>query len=298
MQDKETKKQDRFISPDLFKVLDRERFIGLVFSDELSYRNPLASEDYVGYFGKLNLDDIKKLYENGLIDRKDIIKLSGNKSLTVQDESKYNEMLSFIIDTYDIDTLSEMIDNNEINQKFIEIFNKDVLGNLPQDMRKQYFDRMYDKILENKENGDKLDGFLFSSDTLSDMYLEEEITENCIIEFYKKKFVNKDVIDIMFSAQEIAEKYREGRFDTEVLNLVQNRKDLIRKELEAGRISMKDVIALYSEKFGIDIEELKYILENQSLEDENLAEYIPDTIDSKKIEGLFSNFFISHDDLT
>ena len=195
MQDKETKKQDRFISPDLFKVLDRERFIGLVFSDELSYRNPLASEDYVGYFGKLNLDDIKKLYENGLIDRKDIIKLSGNKSLKVQDESKYNEMLSFIIDTYDIDTLSEMIDNNEINQKFIETFNKDVLGNLPQDMRKQYFDRMYDKILENKENGDKLlikllsngfeidhrDGFLFSSDTLSDMYLEEEITEMLLI---------------------------------------------------------------------------------------------------------------------
>ena len=312
MQDKETKKQDRFISPDLFKVLDREKIMGLVFSNKLSYRNPLVSEDYVGYFGKLNLEDIKKLYENGLINRRDIIKLSGNKSLKAQDESKYNEMLAFILDTYDAETLSEMIDNNEINQKFIEVFNKDVLGNIPQEIRKQYFDRMYDKVLENKENGDKLlikllsngfeidhkDGFLFSSDTLSDMYLEEEITENCIIEFYKKKFVNKDVIDIMFSAQEIAEKYKEGKFDVEVLNLVQNRKDLIRQELEERRISMKDVIALYSEEFGIDIEELKYILENQSLEDENLAEYILDTIDSKKIEGLFSNFFISHDDLT
>ena len=58
------------------------------------------------------------------------------------------------------------------------------------------------------------------------------------------------------------------------------------------------VILLYSDAEGIDIEELKYIFEKQSLENDNLAEYIPDDMDEKKIEGLFEEYFISHDDLS
>ena len=48
----------------------------------------------------------------------------------------------------------------------------------------------------------------------------------------------------------------------------------------------------------VNIEELRYIFEKQSLENDNLAEFIPDDMEEGKIEGLFESYFISHDDLS
>ena len=130
------------------------------------------------------------------------------------------------------------------------------------------------------------------------MYLEEKIDDTQIIELYKKGFIDVDCIRSMYNSNDILENYRNGNLDISFLNFVDDRKNVIRQELECGKITLEDVILLYSDKDGIDIEELKYIFEKQTLENENLAEYIPNDMAENKIEGLFESYFISHDDLS
>ena len=310
VQDKNSSRQERFISKKLFTVLNSEQIVKLALSDELEYKNPLESEDYIEMYGKLKVDDIRALEEKGLINPEDIIKLIKFGSVRVVDFEEYNNTLRFMRNYYTLDRLNELKEAGKINKSFATMFNE-LLIQLGEMKRKEYTDELYDSMLEKENCEDILLGYLqdgfdlpirddmvISKDTIEDWYLDDKIDENFIISLYQNGFAKTDVLRELFSSDDLLESYRNGTLNGIVLNFVENRKEVIREELEKGKISLQDVITLYSDKEGIDINELQYILENETLEDADLAEFIPDDIDETKIEGLFENYFISHDDLS
>ena len=310
---KKTNRTDRFISKALFKELNREQIMKIVFSEKVNqvYLNPLESENYINMIGKLKIDDIKKLEENGFILPEDVIKLSKFKVLDLLDSEEYSKMLEYVAGYYDLNRIEELHKEDKIYSSFVRSFNEDVLAKLDEEKRKEYFSRFYED-LKQKENNETLfvelvkkgfdiparEEYKVSFDTISEMYLEEKISEDDIMSFYKKQYISAECIKNMYSSSDILDNYRNGNLDVSFLNFVDDRQTVIRKELEAGRITLEDVILLYSDKEGIDINELQYIFEKQSLENDNLAEFIPDDMDEKKIEGLFECYFISHDDLS
>ena len=310
VQEKNSSRQERFINKKLFSVLDRDQIMKLAVSDKLEYKNPLESKDYIDMFGKLNLEDISTLEENGLINPEDMIKLLKFNSISSVDAEEYNRTLMFVRNYYTLDRLNKLKENGKINKSFASMFN-DLLVKLGEKRRKDYTNELYDSMLEEDDYEKMLLGYLkdgfdlplrddmvISKDVLTEMYLNEELDENFIISLYQKGFTKTDVLRELFSSDELLSSYRKGILNGIVLNFVENRQEVIREELEKGKISLEDVITLYSDKEGIDINELQYILENETLEDTDLAEFIPDDIDESKIEGLFENYFISHDDLS
>lgn len=310
VQEKNSSRQERFINKKLFTVLDRTQIVKLALSDELEYKNPLESEDYIDMFGKLNVDDIRALEEKGLINPEDIIKLVKFNSIGFIDVEEYNKTLMFMRNYYTLDRLNDLKEAGKINKSFASMFNN-LLIQLGEKKRKEYTDELYDSMLEKENHEDILLGYLqdgfdlpvrddmvLSKDAIENWYLDDKIDENFIISLYQNGFAKTDVLRELFSSDDLLESYRNGTLNGIVLNFVENRKEVIREELEKGKISLQDVITLYSDKEGIDINELQYILENETLEDTDLAEFIPDDIDETKIEGLFENYFISHDDLS
>lgn len=311
VQNKKENKTDKVISKKLFDVLDRNQIMRIVMSKNIVYSNSLESKDYIDMFGRLNLDDIKVLRENYMILPEDLIKLSKYTSLEKDSSNDYQELLDYLLDVYDVDMLENLKNQGKINQAFIDTFNTKVIAKVSEEKRNAYFDRFYND-LSGKENNEELllqlvsSGFSIPSnkkvrisfDVVQDMYLEDKIDDATIIDLYKKGFVDSELIKSMYSSNDILENYKAGNLEPYFLNFVDNRQDVIRQELESKKLSTQDVILLYADKDGIDIEELKYIFEKQTLEDDNLAEYIPEDIDETKIEGLFENYFISHDDLS
>ena len=315
---KKTGKTDKIIKKELFKQLDRESIMKIVLSDSVNeiYVNPLESKDYIDMFGKLNLDDIKKLEEKGFIFSEDIIGLSKFTSLKETEPDAYQEMLNYILEYYDLEKLKKLLEQGKINAAFVKMFDENVLLRVSAERKDEYFTNLY-YDLENgneveKEENQKLlirllkkgftipadDKYNISNEIVTDMYLEDEIDDEFIMELYYYGFVKSDLILSMYSSDEILKKYREGFLSVSFLNFVDSRQEVIREELENGNINLEDVILLYAEKDGINIEELRYIFEKQSLENDNLAEFIPDDMEEGKIEGLFESYFISHDDLS
>lgn len=310
---RKTNRTDKFVSKGLIKELNREQIMKIVFSEKVNqvYLNPLESEDYINMIGKLKVEDIKILEENGFILPEDVIKLSKFKVLDLLDSEEYSRMLEYVAGYYDLNRIEQLHKEDKIYSSFVRNFNEDVLAKLDEEKRKEYFAKFYED-LKQKENNETLfvelvkkgfdipadEEYKVSFDTISEMYLEEIVSDDDIMSFYKKQYISAECIKNMYSSKDILDNYRSGNLDVSFLNFVDDRQTVIRKELEAGRITLEDVILLYSDKDGINIDELQYIFEKQSLENDNLAEFIPDDMDEKKIEGLFECYFISHDDLS
>ena len=315
VQNKQTGQTERVIKKELFRALDRDAFMKIVLSDKVKevYGNSLESRDYIDMFGKITIDDIKVLEEEGFILPEDIIGLSKFTYLKETNNEEYQEMLNYVVDYYDVAKLEELLNKGKLTPAFVKRFNQNVVGELTDERKDEYFTEFY----YNLKNGDKEknqrlliqllhkgfkipsdDKYVVSSDIISEMYLEDEFNDDFILELYKLGFADEETIRTMYNSNDLLEKYRNGLLGTSFLNFVDSRQEVIREELESGKISLEDVILLYSEKDGINIEELRYIFEKQSLENDNLAEFIPDDMDESKIEGLFESYFISHDDLS
>lgn len=303
-------RQERYISKELLKKIDEEKILKLLDSDKLKYKMSFDSKDYIEQFGRYSLDTIKLLHQRGLIDDEDIIKITFAESVKLESEEEYNKSLEYVLDVYNFETLSRLNKDGKLNKKFVETFNN-MLRNIPKELRDEYLNKILYFAKQNLGNETNFvnmlkQGFDFENvskielcfDNLTELYLEGDIDDKFILNLYEKTYMSKDCIKYMYSDEEILRLYEEGKLDAKVLNLLADRKDVIKRFLEKEKISLRDVLGLYSDEDGININELKDILENQSLENENLAEYIIGTnISEGKIETLFESFLISQDDL-
>ena len=305
-------KSEKYIDEALFKELDRERFMRIVLSDKVIYKNPLNSDDYIDFYGKLNSDDIIKLNENGLVNSEDVIKLVKFSSVKNQNEEEHKKMLDNLIHFYNIDRLEGLLSSDKINKNFSMLFNKFLNEELTQEQRNEYIGNLL-KQISNRENGDETliklinkgieihnvsENYLIDKDIIQNMYFEEDINENQIVSLYKNGFIDTSILKEFLRDEEIIEKFQNGEIGYEVLQFIDNREQIIREALEQEKLGIKEVMDLYVTEDGLDIDELKSITDNYDLTNVEIAEFLPDNVESNLVEELFMNYFISHDDLT
>lgn len=305
-------KNEKYLSRNLLNKLDRDRFLKVILSEKIAkkYGNPYNSQDYIDEYGKLTSTDIINLNQAGLVNEEDIIKLVGFKSIQVQEPEEFDNMIKNLLIFYDLDRLGKLAKEGKITPKFAELYN-DLLDNLATDeQRKLYFDKM-NKGLQEKENSDeiltslvqagiKIDDsveYEISEEFVSEKYLDDEISEKDVIELYEKGFISLDTIRVLYSDSELVRKYRDGELDYRVLNILENKSEIIKTELQSKRLKTFELIALYSKTNGLNIEELIKVTEGYDFGEEVLVDYISDEITPEKVEGLFNNYYISQDDL-
>lgn len=304
-------KNEKFLQPKLLYSIDREKFMRLVFSNKIKYKNPLQSNDYIENYGKLTSDDIMLLYENGFINPEDIIKLTKFTSMKVQDEEEYNKMIAHELSFYDINTLEKLLNEDKLNERFVELFNNLINANLTKEQREQYFKNMSEDM-QDKENAEQkvillikkglnveeVLGHQLSFDDLSDMYIDGKINEDDIIKLYEKGLINPQLLREFFKEEELIENYKNGKVSYKVLDFIENREKIIKEELIQGNIGIREVIESYASETGISIKEFEHIIENYDISEINISELLPDEISAEKVEELFRGYYISHDDLS
>lgn len=306
-------KTERNLNPKLLAKLDRERFLKIVLSESIAqmYANPYTSEDYINEYGKLNTEDMMYLQELGMIDKEDLVKLISFKSMQVQEPEEYEKMVETLLTFYDLDRLEELIKAKKINPKFVELYNELLTNIATEEQRQTYFGKL-NQDLKEKENpdeivtavivaglkvGDNLD-FDVSVEYVAEQFLEEKLEEDDLLQMYEDGVLSLDTIRVLYSDPDIIEKYKTGKLDYRVLNILENRADIIKKELKTKRLSIPEVMALYSKEDGIQIDEFTEIVEGIELGDDSLTDYLLDEIPQEKVKALFNKYYISQDDLS
>lgn len=299
-------KEGSFINKSLMIKLRRDTLLRILYSNTIKYKNSLNSDDLVNLYGKLNFDDLEGLNKDGFVNSEDVIKII--KFYNVEENKiaiKYN-----LTGFYNLDKLEEMINENRINKKFMENFNDFSNEILNEEERKAYFKNLVED-LKQKENRDelivsltkkgfdfgKIEGYQISSEKVSDMYLNDEITENEMLKLYGMGVVPLQTIREFFgNDDEIIKSYEEGNLDISALSLIENN-NYFKTELEAGRLTVKDIMELYSMDGGLEVGSLGEILDEMDLTQIGIGRYLPDTISPGKVEALFRGYYISQDEL-
>ena len=306
-------RNEKVLSKKLLSKLDRERFLKVVLSEKVAGKisNPYTSEDYINEFGKLTLDDIMMFEESGRVDGADLIKLTSFKSLEAQEPEEYSKMIETLLGYYDLEKLEALAKSGKINKKFAELYNEFVDNMITKEQRELYFSKMTED-LSQKENSDEVTTLLtkaglkvgkdieyeISEDYIAEQYLMEEVSEQDLMGFYEDGLISLKTIRMLYSDPDLIAKFEEGKLDYRVLNILENRADIIKKELASGKISLKQVMDLYSKADGIVIEEFSEITKGCEFEDEILVELLSDEISPEKVQALFNNYYISQDDLS
>lgn len=305
-------KREKALSAKLLAKLDRERFLKIVLSEKISgsYKNPYQSDDYINEFGKLTTEDMMYLQESGKINSEDLIKLINFKSMKLEQPEEYDKMVETLLSHYNLDTVERLIKEEKVNPKFVELYNKLLTEVATDEQRKAYFERMNQALLE-KENpedtvttlviaglnvGKDID-FEISEAYIAEEFLEDRVKENDLLKMYDDGLIELKVIRMLYSDPDIIEKYKEGKLDYRVLNILENRAEIIKEELDAKKLTIPQIMALYSKEDGIQIDEFSDIVEGIELGNDSLTDYLLDEISADKVRALFNRYFISHDDL-
>ncbi|MBQ7410627.1 MAG: hypothetical protein IJW20_04505 [Clostridia bacterium] len=301
---------DKVLNSKFLKALDREQFMKIVMSDKIKYKNPLDSNDYIDMYGTLQTEDIEELLNNGFINIEDVIKLTKFKALKTQNPEDHQKMIELQTRTYNFESLKKLLESEKINKRFSELYNDLINNELSKEQKDKYFEELRTRLISN-ENGEEtlillakrgitfngLD-YQFSPNKLEDMYLEEQISEQDILNLCEDRLIPIDSLKEIFSSEDLMEHYRNGNVSYKVLNVIDNRAEQIRKELLSGNIKSAELIGLYSNQNGIDIQEFMEIVKDFEFEDEALVDFITDEITPEKVEDLFKNYYISQDELS
>ena len=299
---------ERVLKTSFLKELNREQFMKIVMSDKVKYKTTLESEDYINLYGMLKIDDIEIFINNNVINTEDIIKLTKFKSLKSQEPEEYAKIKDLVLKTYTPEVLENLLDNEKINKRFVELFNDFINNDLSKEEKDEYFKMFRESLIsEDKEivlvllnkKGIDFNGLNYdvSTDIIEDLYIEEVITEQDILKLFENKLISLETLQTIFSSEDLIKHYRNGTINYKVLNLIENRSDIIREELLKGKIGLPEVMGLYSNSNGIDFEEFSKIIENYEIETE-LVDFLTDEITEEKVEDLFKNYYISQDELS
>ncbi len=305
------KSAKKYLTTDFLDKLDRQTFMRIVLSNKIKYLNPLKSNDYIERYGKIYSDDIIDLSEHGLVDPQDVIKIVNFSFIKNQNEEEYKKMIENIKKFYTAKRLEELLKGDKINGKFSELFNKFLDKYLTEDERLEYFQNLINEM-KAEENQDEIIPLLitkgidipsgidykFDKDKLFDMYVNNVISEKDIFDFYKKGFIGRDVLKETFSEDDIIQHFKNGKLDNEIILLLSNRKQILKDKVQNENLNIEDIIALYTDKDGLSIDELDEITEQMDLSDKNIVDLLPDSISSDQIRDLFMHYYISHDDLS
>lgn len=296
-------KDGNYISKFLLKKLGRESLLRILCSDTVKYKNSLTSEELIDRYEDLVVLDYITLFKRGYINPEDMIKLVKFANV---DKGDIKPGLSLF---YNAEILERVIKEGKATPKFLEDYDKFVNEMLSKEEREEYQNRLAVEISQREDKEEyildfvrngiefgKIENYQIGYQRIEDLYIEEAISEKDILKLYSKGLTTLDVIDQIFSQEEILENYKSGKLDARALSLIKDKK-VLAKEFEEERIPAQDVITIYAMENGIGLEDLKTIM-GDKIDEIEIGELLPDTISQEKIEELFKNYYISHDELS
>ncbi len=312
------------IKRDFMLGLSRKQLMAIYSSDAIMYRPTLTPDDLIDMYRVGSDDELEEgqdEFEKGLkfrdyillhsrkaIRSTDVIKLKKFSNLYEDEEERFN-FLCNIVSFYDAELLEEMLENGELNGRFVEELNE-ILNSEEFSEEKRAYSEFIQSRLEFVKDPEKLYMGLvkagvdinlnvpISFEKFSDSVFSGELGFEDIVLLYNKGLIQNSMIQPLFTDNDIIRFYRELGADCRILNALSDRATNLAILIDGNDISVQELITLYSAPEGLDIEELKGIAEIKSFEDVDVAELLPDDISLEKVEELAKNWFISHDDLS
>ena len=299
-------KEGGVIRKEFLDLLDREKLTRLLFSKTIKYKVAYTSQELIDLYGRLKFEDLEKLVEKGSVNLEDMIGITRYEEL-IHDYGEQKKLADF----YDLSKLEILIKENKLSKKFAERFNKYLEETLSPEDRIEYFKKMFEdmkdkpnrdellvSLLQHGINVERVDDTEISAESIESLFLDEKITNPDILALYKKGFIDITTLSGVLTNEEILECYRRGELDYTCIALLSNKTQAVSQEYKENRLSLAQVMELYSMDDGLDIETVKEMLADRDLTEESIGELLPDTINPEKVEELFKNYIISHDDLT
>ena len=299
-------KNENYIDKDVMSKLSREALMRLLLSKTVKYKNPLSSVELIDQYGKMQLEDLVKLYENGIVFPEDIIKVTKFFDTIEEDYIEKKKVAEF----YTLDRLEEILNSNKLNKKFVDNFNNYIENVLTKEDKEEYFNKLSSQI-EKKGNGIELlinfiqkgidfkntNNLQISIDKIEELYFEEKIDEKDIIEFYRRGIITVNTLNSVLSYEELEENYKRGELDYSVLSLIPKNEKILIDDFQSGKLSLKQLLEIYSMSDQMTVNELEKVLEGLDITEMELGTLLPDFINPQKVEELFKNYIISHDEL-
>lgn len=220
-----------FNNNDLLK-LEADELIRL--KDDKLIKLP-KSEIFIDSYGtRFKTNELIELAENGCIEKEDIIKILKFKNIDEDyDPLKNIKLLIF----YNAEMLDKLILEGKIDNRFIELFSKELLEKVNELDRNQYFENIKSdlkKLTDKKEEYiDKALKFnklgllsnetfkkIINKDDIEKLYFDEKINDNDIINLYKKGVIDKSFLTEYFNDEDLFKEYYDGNVGEEVLEFI------------------------------------------------------------------------------
>jgi len=274
--------------------------------DEYKKEFGITDTDILNEYGKrLGGQDIIHLLQIGHVPIERMIELSINKSLEITDPEKVIPKEAFL-ELYNAEALLDMKNRNKINDKFIKLFNENIIEGLDDGAVKEYYSNFVDDLeyisgsnIEFKNNIFDFYNLNFLNgehvaNIIDEKYLNNiELDEEILIRLFNDKIISTDFIKNYLSVERILELV-DNDLSIEALKILSEEE--LTDALLNGEISFESIMKVYLETDKISIEDLKILIELVEVEDD-LALYINENSRIERIEELFSNYLIDFEGL-
>ncbi|MBR3153180.1 MAG: hypothetical protein IKF52_06265 [Clostridia bacterium] len=279
------------------------------------YVYSLTSEDIFKNYGeKFLVKDLIKFADKNMVKPEKIIKVLLLKSLGNYDidlEQERRDILGY----YSGKRILDLHKNDKINNRFIDVFNSELIEKVSEEEKKKYFENFRSDILDvskdkidfinnsielyengilNKEFYNKDD---FDLETTLQVYSDGELSEDNLFRLYNDKIVPLDVICDLYTSDELLKFYVDGKLNSDILKSIP--KDdayvFLSTSVENGKLNSKDIYDCYI-RDNIDLEQFGEILSDNNSQD-NISDFINENTGSEKIKELYTSFIISDDEL-
>ena len=273
----------------------------------------VSSNDLMNMYGyKFSCSDLISFAENGMVDEEKIINILKYKSSSVLEKNEDQEN-NMIMSLYNGSRLLDLIKNEKINDRFIEIFNEELIDSLSQDEKKNYFEQLKNDVIENSNdstefleksmllykrkliNSDYFDNIEFED--VFQLYADEKISDEDIFDFYNSGLIDiNDFVDL-YSNEDVLKFFVEGKVSSDVLSILPEEDVYVflSTSMWNGELDSKRIFDCYVNE-NIGIEQFRDILNDNKNEDD-ISDYIDENISEDKIIELYTNFIISDDEL-
>ncbi|MBR3133160.1 MAG: hypothetical protein IKG42_03710 [Clostridia bacterium] len=277
------------------------------------YVYSLTSDDiFRGYGDKFLVKDLIKFSDNNMMKSEKILNVLSFKSLDKIDiDTERKDLLDF----YNAETLSNLLDKGKINNRFVEMFNNELIGKVSEEDKSKYFENMRNELIESSLdkadfvkksivlydnefiNKDFYNLYDFDSDTVLQAYSNGDLSEKSMFSLYNEGLVSLDCISNLYTTEELLEFYIDGKLNSDVLKSLP--KDdvyvFLSMSMENGKLNSKDIYDCYVRE-NIDFEQFGAILSDNSSVD-SIADFIDERISKDRIKELYTSFIISDDEL-
>lgn len=309
---KEELNKAKFEKEDILNLDEREFLI--VAQRGLPAGITLTSDELIEMYGnKFSGKTLVELANLGYVDKEKILDLTDVADVEKSKQIKLEDLTKL----YTTKTVSNLIKNNKIDAIFIERLNQSVLSNFDEEQFEQYVTNLI-KNCKTKLDKDSFTKVMISmveettfpreyfknldisQNALMDMFLEENISEDKIIEYFNEGIFTVKELKTIYGDNygKIIELVKQGKLDKMVITIIP--KESLQESLLLNELSVEDIFELYSKYGKISAEELgEMFTEYENFSDcrVTILDLINSNFESSKLRELFIHDILTHSDM-